>query len=145
MDHWPSTGTGSGIPDELAYHGRVLASTSGNAQSFPTDTKVHLDFGSRTTSVGQAISDSQYVAALPVLGSNDKHILHDRIAARKARRSTHPVHDRPWLQTEKYKNYIDRKRQDAGKDGRPVWPHHIEESFQNGKITVSAFDVTDPS
>lgn len=137
MDHWPSDGTGSSMPDISAYHGRVLASTSGNVQLFPSDTKSHLDFRQRVSCGEHTKSDSHFIAALPVLGSNDKQVLHDRLAARKARRSTHLIHDRPYLQAEKYKIYRGRKRQDEGDDGKPIWPDHIEDSFQNGKTTVS--------
>ena len=139
MDHLSSNGTGSGFPDESAYHDRVLGSTSSNDQWFPSDTKAHLDFGQRINTGERATNDPRYVAALPVLGSNDKHPLYDRLAARKARRGIHSIHDRPYLQSEKYKNYRERPRQDAGKDGKPVWPDHIEESFQNGTDITLAF------
>lgn len=40
--------------------------------------------------------------------------------------------DRPYLRSQKYIDYRERKRQDIGKDGKPVWPDHVEASFQNG-------------
>lgn len=40
--------------------------------------------------------------------------------------------DRPYLRSPQYLDYIKRKRQDVGKDQKPVWPDHVEESFQKG-------------
>lgn len=136
MDHSFPNSTGLDSTREPVHQSRVLASTSGNAQTFTLDIKDIKgcpDLSNPIVSGGHARHGLQHSAPLPVLGSNDKSTLHDRLAARKARRSSQPGHERQFLHTEQYKTYRERKRQDIGKDGLPVWPDHIEESFQNGR------------
>ena len=42
------------------------------------------------------------------------------------------------LQNESYLDYLARKRQDRGQDGKPIWSAEVEESFQDGMICLYA-------
>ncbi|KAK5945575.1 hypothetical protein PMZ80_002780 [Knufia obscura] len=142
MALWHTHGVGSGHTRESAHRSRILTSTSGNAQNYAIDTKDHLNFKKPSSNGSRAVSEPQYQLSAPILGSNDKQALNDRLAQHKARRSSHPQHrllhgrDRPYLRNPKYINYRDRKRLDSGKDGKPVWSDAIEDSFQNGKSSL---------
>jgi hypothetical protein len=73
------------------------------------------------------------------LGSNDgsSHAFNAhrlRRQALKPRRSKHIDPDRPYLVHPKYIDYRSRPRQDIGKDGKPIWPDHIEAAFQDGEL-----------
>lgn len=133
MDHSSLDDTDLCSVKEPVHHSRVLASISGNAQIFESDVKGCFDYGKNVHNGKQKRSDSPRPSPLPVLGSNDRSDSCDRLAARKAKRSSLLNQERHYLQTEQYKIYKERKRQDIGSDGKPVWPDHIEESFQNGK------------
>jgi hypothetical protein len=72
------------------------------------------------------------------LGSNDgsHHAFQSkpRHQPLKPRRSKLVDPDRPYLVHPKYIEYRSRPRQEFGKDGKPIWPDHIEAAFQDGKL-----------
>jgi len=117
MEHCHLTGIRFGHTQDLAHRTRILTSTSGNAQTHAADRKSHLDFRKPSVNGNRAVSEAQYQPSVPILRSSRPHRQH---------------HDRPYLQNPNYLNYRERKRYDTGKDGKPVWPDYIEESFQNG-------------
>lgn len=133
MDHSSPESTDLVFDIEPVHRSCVLGSTSGNAQVLASNTNGSSNFCKAVTSGIQAERYAQRPTSLPILGSNDKSEPYERLAARKAKRVSLLNNDRHYLQTEQYKIYKERKRQDIGKDGNPVWPDHIEESFQNGK------------
>lgn len=138
MDPWSSHATDSEHTTEAACPVRVLASTSGNVQPFMTDSKHYSDLKKPSIVSDPGTSSTACLPSLPILGSNDKSSVQSHSAARKGRRISQPLPDRLFLQDEKYKNYLKRKRKDLGKDGKPVWPDHIEASFQNGDYDLVA-------
>lgn len=140
MELWHTQDAGSDHTRESTHQTRILTSTSGNAQNYATDSKSHLDFREPSANNNRAVSEPQYQLSVPIVGSNDKQALHDRLAQHKARRSSHPQHrlfyDRPYLRNPKYLAYRARNRYEVGKDGKPIWPDFMEESFQNGKSSM---------
>ncbi|KAK4905477.1 hypothetical protein LTR66_017807, partial [Elasticomyces elasticus] len=156
MEHWRS----SGHTRESANNRqrKVLGSTSGNAQPHfqsvnqkPEEVKQEHHNG-QTPAPSPVLRQSEndpssymgiestYPLPSKIIGSNDQFTLNEQyLAARRARRlpaQKRLLADRPYLRDAKYINYRDRKRQDAGKDGKPVWPDYIEESFQNAIVQI---------
>ncbi|KAK5069550.1 hypothetical protein LTR64_008231 [Lithohypha guttulata] len=145
MDHWYTQSVGSGHNREPTHQSRVLTSISGNAQSFPVEAKSHFDFNFNRSvcATARAVSEPQYVAPPPVYEFGHANEIEERLAARKIRRGSHPpssrqrlIREKAWLKHPIYRKYLNRKRQDNGRDGKPVWPDYIEESFQNALIHI---------
>lgn len=135
MDHSPSGIAAQNPCKEPVHPSRVLTSTSGNAQVFAGNSKVSSDLDSAIK------QGSRHPSPLPILGSNDRSAPLSRLAARKAKRVSLLSNERQYLQSEQYQRYRTRKRQDIGDDGKPVWPDHLEESFQNGKTSQLGFSM----
>jgi hypothetical protein len=85
-------------------------------------------------------TEPQYPVPTVKLGSNDgsNHIIDQRLKKWQhnlpgPRTVVDP--ERPYLHNPKYLEYRSRHRQEIGKDGKPIWPPHIEAAFQNGMST----------
>lgn len=145
---WSTSGNDAGHIHASVHNPCILASISGNIQSFAPESKQHVNFDKAYLHTARAVSEPQYLAPCVTLGSNDRQTSTDRFAIRKARRSSQPHNkvlcDRPYLQNEKYIEYRRRKRQDLGRDGKPIWPDHIEAAFQNGKQACSLSSRSNP-
>lgn len=133
MDDWAPQYVGSGYTRDSAHRAKPLASTSGNAQHFSVEHKSHFDFKRPCLGPARAFSEPYFTPQASSYGPD----LSTGLTARKARKFSHErarlLRERPWLTHPKYKQYLNRKRQDAGKDGKAIWPHHIEEAFQHGR------------
>lgn len=134
----------SGRVRSSLHDSRILADISGNVQSHAPDLKHQLDYKPYLHTT-RAVSEPQYLAPCVTLGSNDRQPLNSRLALHKARRSSQVTNkvlrERPYLQHEKYLDYLKRHRHDKGKDGKPIWPDHIEASFQNGQYVCHLIDA----
>lgn len=137
MDGWTSQYVGSGHTRESAHRAKPLSSISGNAQHFPVESKSHFDFKRPCLGPTRSFSEPRFTPPASSYGQDYSAGL----IARKARKFTHErarlLRERPWLNHPKYKQYQNRKRQDAGKDGKAIWPSHIEEAFQNGMCMIT--------
>jgi transcriptional enhancer factor len=123
---------------------RVLGDTSGNVQSYAQDFKPGLENQVSIHDIPDlrvpGSNNGQYhFLPVPTLPSNDQKDANlARLHTRHRRRE--PNHgfrrrfddDRPYLKCLKYTEYRQRRRQDTGEDGKPVWDDPMEEAFQNG-------------
>lgn len=96
---------------------RVLRTTSGNARMFERDSKP-FDL-IKPLQRSRSVTTRRYSPYPKSVFSFKSESLS----------SNQPAH----LENESYRDYLTRKRQDRGTDGRPIWPAEIEESFQDGE------------
>lgn len=118
-----------------------LPVSSGNVRLLPLQHREGLENQyPLPTSAGGRITPQFPVPSLK-LGSNDgpRHASESKVRRQmfKAPRTKFNDPDRPYLYHPKYLEYRSRPRQELGKDGRPIWPDHIEAAFQDGKMCRS--------
>ena len=115
-----------------------LSVSSGNIQLLPIGHGDGIENQYPLPSLSNSRSTSQqYPIPSLKLGSNDgSHHAFDskpRHHPLKPRSSKRIDPERPYLVHPKYIEYRSRPRQEFGKDGKPIWPDHIEAAFQDGK------------
>jgi hypothetical protein len=150
MEHWHTKASVpyQGLTSELPS--RVLASSTGNIQSYALDSNDGIENQNPYLPAPPVVKpelrlESQYSGARFKLDDSAHHHTENlaRLNARREqnrekygekynrRRRLDPA--RPYLQDQKYLQYRARPRCDTGPDGKPVWPDHVEEAFQNGQ------------
>ena len=149
MELWHTNTGASYHSAESRSSSRVLAVSSGNAQSYALDSKEGIE-NQQPLQHGPVpvATDSKYDPHYPIpkikLGSNDQYAENlGRLQARRQhnrdrhvrRRRTQP--EKPYLHHPKYLSYRARQRCDTGSDGKPVWDDRIEDAFQNGMVLLS--------
>jgi hypothetical protein len=119
--------------------GEHLSVSSGNVQLLPVQHREGIEnqYPLPALSSGRQTPQQFPIPSLK-LGSNDDshHGFHSRPRRHplRPRRTRQADPDRPYLVHPKYIEYRSRPRQDIGKDGKPIWPDHIEAAFQDGKL-----------
>ena len=145
MEYWrqPSIPSVKLKAEELSRSSQVLTVTSGNLQAYALDSKEGVE---NQDSISNA-------AAEPIASISDSSQYHPQLPHLNARRQRHKNDHgqgprlrerlpRPYLTHEKYIEYKNRQRREAGKDGAPVWDSNVEEAFQDGNNSprISFFD-----
>lgn len=114
-----------------------LSVSSGNVQLLPFQHREGLENQYPLSASRGGRTTPQFPVPSLKLGSNDgpRHASDSKVRRQtfKAPRSKVPDPDRPYLYHPKYLEYRSRPRQELGKDGKPIWPDHIEAAFQDGK------------
>lgn len=124
---------------------RILANTSGNAQSFSVDVKRKSEQSTITFSSLKSETKLRYPLPSTTLGSNVP-ASHGDYALQEARQGnvSHILLDRKWMRHPKYLEYRNRKRVEIGKDKLPIWPNHIEDAFQDGESSSPCMTCAEP-
>jgi transcriptional enhancer factor len=114
-----------------------LSVSSGNVQLLPTHHGDGLENQYPLPGEHGTRQPSHFPIPSIKLGSNDTPIraLDVRLSRNAVRQYKKKAPDpaRPYLIHAKYLEYRSRPRQDIGKDGKPIWPDHIEAAFQDGE------------
>lgn len=148
MDHWHTSNRTPYRTTRGATTGRVLTTSSGNAQSYAVTSNEGVENQNPfEQGVHSMKSESQKELHFPVpeirLGSNDHYA--DGLLRLQARRRHRPerssrqlraAREKPYLQHPKYIQYRARPRCDTRPDGKPVWDDRIEEAFQNALVNI---------
>ncbi|KAJ9616858.1 hypothetical protein H2200_000578 [Cladophialophora chaetospira] len=127
-----------GEPQAAAGH---LSVSSGNAQLLPLQQTEGTEnqYPLPSLSSGRHTPQQFPIPSLK-LGSNDGSSSALEVNARrhqlKSRRSKQIDVERPYLLHPKYIEYRSRTRLDIGKDGKPIWPDHIENAFQDALVHI---------
>ncbi|EXJ62241.1 hypothetical protein A1O7_02674 [Cladophialophora yegresii CBS 114405] len=138
--------TPSGVSASLHFvdsklAGEHLSVSSGNVQLLPVQQREGTEnqYPLPALSSGRQTPQQFPIPSLK-LGSNvNSHHGFDGRPRRhplKPRRPRLNDPDRPYLVHPKYIEYRSRPRQDIGKDGKPIWPDHIEAAFQDALVHI---------
>ncbi|KIW70578.1 hypothetical protein PV04_02834 [Phialophora macrospora] len=121
--------------------GEHLSVSSGNVQLLPVQHREGIEnqYPLPALSSGRQTPQQFPIPSLK-LGSNDDS--HHGFTSKPRRHPLRPRRtrladpDRPYLVHPKYIEYRSRPRQDIGKDGKPIWPDHIEAAFQDALVHI---------